>query len=145
MTTGLCRATRADVALTALGYVDTPFVHQGRLCGVGVDCVGVVIGVAKKLSLSDYDIRAYHMLPDAESMRRELMANLDPVPFADMQVGDVLWFRVETDPQHLGILVEPGIMVHASNHPIVRKVIRQRIEGYWRSRLTGVFKFRGIE
>ena len=37
--------TRTDVVAAAREWLGTPFHHQARLRGVGVDCVGLVIGV----------------------------------------------------------------------------------------------------
>ena len=50
--------SRADVVAAALAWTDTPFHHQARLKGVGVDCVGLVIGVARELGLiaPDFDV-----------------------------------------------------------------------------------------
>ena len=44
-------ATRADAVRVARTYIDTPFQHMGRLPGVGLDCAGVLVCVARELSL----------------------------------------------------------------------------------------------
>ncbi len=37
----------SDVVRTARTWLGTPYHHQGRLKGVGVDCAGLLIGVAQ--------------------------------------------------------------------------------------------------
>ena len=43
--------TKEDVVREAKTWLGTPFHHQGRLKGVGVDCAGVIVCVAKELKL----------------------------------------------------------------------------------------------
>ena len=49
---------RQDVVTAAREWIDTPFHHQARLKGVGVDCVGLVIGVARELALVPESVSA---------------------------------------------------------------------------------------
>lgn len=140
-------ASPAEIAAAAAAWAGTPFVHQGRRKGVGVDCAGLVIGVAHELSLSRFDIRSYPAQPDPVQMRALLEAHLDPVAWADRRPGDVLWFRVELEPQHLGILLEgdPLRMVHAFGRPGVMKVVETRLDGFWLERLAGCYRYRGVD
>lgn len=137
---------RADIAAAARRRIGTPFVHQGRLDGIGLDCAGVVIRVAQELGLSDFDTRDYPAQPNPVAMRAALLAHLEVVRFAEIDVGDVLWFKVELDPQHLALLVsrEPLMMVHAFSKPGVMKVIEAHVDAFWRSRIAGCFRYRGV-
>lgn len=138
--------TRGDIAAAARRRIGTPFVHQGRLDGVGLDCAGLVIRVAQELGLSQFDTRDYPAQPNAPAMRAALLAHLDVVRFADLDVGDVLWFKVDLDPQHLALVVnaQPLMMVHAFGKPGVMKVIEARVDTFWRSRIAGCFRYRGV-
>jgi cell wall-associated NlpC family hydrolase len=102
--------TRSEVVATARMWRETPFAHQARLKHVGVDCAGLVIGVARELGLvaPDFDVTGYSRVPDGSMLNlcRELMA---PVSQAAMQPGDVVVVAFDADPQHLGIV---GDYVH---------------------------------
>lgn len=141
-------ATSAEIAAAARGWLGTPFVHQGRRRGIGVDCAGVVIGVARELGLSQFDTRSYPAQPDPVQMRALLEAHLDPVAWTERRAGDILWFRVELDPQHLGLLVDAGeapVMVHAFGRPGVMKVVETRVDAFWQERLAGCYRYRGVD
>jgi cell wall-associated NlpC family hydrolase len=98
--------TRADVVAAARGWISTPFHHQARLRGVGVDCAGLVIGVARELGLvaPDFDVGGYSRVPDGSSLIRWCDAYMQRSTRADMLPGDVIVVRFDRDPQHLGLL-----------------------------------------
>lgn len=139
--------TRDQIVAEARTWIDTPFHHQGRLKGVGVDCVGVIVEVAHALGISSYDTLDYAPNPNPQAMRAELEAHLDRIDFAAAQPGDILWFRIELDPQHLGILTVAGSepwMVHAFHRRGVDRVIEQRVPDWWRRRVVGCYRYRGV-
>lgn len=136
--------TREQIVAAARGWIDTPFAHQRRAKGVGVDCVGVVIMVAQELGLSTFDTCDYGRAPDPDAMRTLLEAHLDYVAFRDVLPGDILWLRVP-EPQHLAIVTaaDPLQMVHAFRR--VGKVVEVSVDRVWRSkRLVACFRFRGL-
>ncbi|MEO5740606.1 MAG: hypothetical protein ABIS29_08435 [Vicinamibacterales bacterium] len=109
--------------------------------------MGLVIGVAQALGLSDYDKRDYGRAPDPAMMGRELAAHLDPIAFRDVLPGDVLWLRVTVEPQHLAIVsqLDPLSIVHSYSRPGVMRVIEQAVSTFWRSRIMSCHRFRGVE
>lgn len=134
-----------EIAAVALSWVGTPFVHQGRLKGVGVDCIGLVIGVARELGLTDYDFTGYGMQPDPRVLMREVHAQLQAVALGDVGLGDVLLFRFEVEPQHFAIVTnigEPWQIVHA--HRKVGRCVEHGLDGAWRRRLVGAYRYPGI-
>jgi hypothetical protein len=60
---------------------DTPFHHQARLEGVGVDCVGLVISVAREMGAvpADWDVGGYGRVPDGKRLVHHLSERLVPV------------------------------------------------------------------
>ena len=97
---------RQDVVTAAREWIDTPFHHQARLKGVGVDCVGLVIGVARELALvpPDFDITAYPRVPDGKSLMSTAALHMTRIDFAQAESGDVIVVSFDKDPQHFGIL-----------------------------------------
>ncbi len=107
MTTGV------DVVTEAREWLRTPFVWQASLKGVGADCKGLVVGVARSLGLPEGDslyaaIGDYGFKVPVGLLKTGLAATLTQV--REPEPGDVLLLTMGGSPQHLGI--------HAGEHLI---------------------------
>ena len=73
-----------NICQQARTWLGTPFKHQGRVKGVGVDCLGLLIGVAQELDLRDaqgrklaaFDALDYGHVPDEKRLWRGLAQSL---------------------------------------------------------------------
>lgn len=92
----------------ARSYLGTPFAHQGRMPGVGLDCAGVVIAIARELGMvaPDFDITGYGRTPDGKSLVGWCREHMTEIPKAEMRPGDVLCVAWENIPHHLAVLVD---------------------------------------
>lgn len=138
------RQQLVDEAMSCLG---TPFVHNGRLKGVGLDCAGLVEMTARALGLyQGVVIPAYTMSPDPKLMRSILRGNLDEIAFKQIGLADILWFRISYDPQHLGIVVgmDPLTIIHVLNSSGRKEVVLTVVHSLWRERVAGCFRYRGV-
>lgn len=136
--------TPADIVACARSWLDTPYQHQARLKGVGVDCAGLIIGVANELGISDFNISTYGKQPEPVKMGEYLDSYLDRVPIGQLREGDILWLRVE-DPQHLAIVtsMSPRIMIiHAFAFLPVQKCVEHGAGKYWQDRITACYRYR---
>lgn len=97
---------RQDVVAAARGWIGTPYCHQGRLHGVGVDCIGLVICVARDGGLVDpgFDYNGYRRRPDGTTLLQVSRMHMTQIEQSQMQPGDVVVVAFDTDPQHFGIL-----------------------------------------
>lgn len=97
--------TRAAVVAEARRWLGTPWVHQHRTHGVGVDCAGLVIGVARELGLvaPDFDFGGYGRQPDG-TLLAVCDTHMRRIPRAALQPGDVLVLAMKDQPQHMGIV-----------------------------------------
>jgi len=133
-----------EVVAAARGCIGTPFHHQGRLPGVGLDCAGVGIVAAKSVGIEIKDFAGYPRTPFDGMLRRMfdeqvalgLMNEISP---ASKEAGDVLLMRMSTDPQHVGVYVGNGYMVHA--YHAIGKVAEQRIDEFWRGKIVAAYRF----
>jgi cell wall-associated NlpC family hydrolase len=101
--------TRAEFIATVRSYIGTPYHHQGRLPGVGMDCPGPLILAARAHGIvaPDFDVTSYSREPDGHTLKRLLDDNLEPIPFDDAEPGDVLLGRFNGGrPRHIGILTD---------------------------------------
>ena len=118
----------------ARSWIGTPFKHQHRAKGVGVDCAGLVIGVARVLGFvsPDFDINGYARSPDGRTLIDECDRHMERVSRETMAPGDVVMVRWEREPQHVGILSDyphGGLAwIHAFGLPSGGKVIEQRFD-----------------
>ena len=128
---------RQRAIMIARDCVGTRFRHQGRMPGFGLDCVGLLVHVMQRLSLSDYDYAHYGRLPFAGSLEQHLIqAGLRPIDHSQTRLADVLLFRFDGGPQHVGLKSEQG-MIHA--YLLARQVVEHRIDDAWRRRLCGAY------
>ena len=134
---------REEIIAEARTWLETPFHHQGRLKGVGVDCLGVVIGVAQAFGIEVREVPGYGRQPDMAAMGAGLRAHLTEKPKAQLLPGDVLWMAFVREPQHLAIYTERDTIIHAAER--YGKCVEQRFDLTWQRRLRLVFAFPGVE
>ena len=134
--------TRQEVIDQARTWLGTPFRHQGRLKGIGVDCVGLIIGVTKELGLNQFDTKNYSRYPDVKMMGDLLAQHLEPIKESEALLGDVVWIKVNGNPQHLAMLTDKGI-IHA--HSIVGKCVETVLDKATKRLIVGYFRIKGIE
>lgn len=128
-----------EYARVARSYLGTPFHHQGRLPGVGLDCAGVVVCAAREVGLTIEDVFGYARVPSDGTLRTAVAKHAMRVDPEDIRTGDTLLFTFRTEPHHLAVFSD-GVMIHA--YSPVRKVVENRIDATWRGRLCGVYRIR---
>lgn len=133
---------RPTIIATARTWLGTRFHHQGRLKGVGVDCVGVIIGVAHELGISDFDVTGYGHRPDSRELEMLCHEKMAAIPIGHARPADVLLFNIEGQPQHLAFMTDAG-MLHA--YAPLRRVVEHRIDDGWAARLVAAFQLPGID
>jgi NlpC/P60 family putative phage cell wall peptidase len=136
------KVTGMDVVRTARTWLGTPYHHQGRLKGVGVDCAGLVIGVAQELALSTFDIAGYAIRPVGNSLRRICVAQMQCVEREAIGLGDIVLFAFDAHPGHLGILTESEQIIHA--YLPRRQVVEHRLDPVWWSKVVALFRLPGV-
>lgn len=121
-------------------YVGTKHHHQGRLKGVGIDCIGLVAGVCGELNIPYTDMTNYSRQPDGHTIIGEFDRQLDRIDLAELSAGDVLvfWITCATRPQHCGFYTEKGGLIHT--YEIVKKVVEHRLDDRWRRRIVAAYR-----
>jgi cell wall-associated NlpC family hydrolase len=136
-TNEICR--RAALVAAAHAWLETPFRHQGRRRGEGVDCIGLIVGVAADCGIALEDHLDYPPRARGEALGAELRRQLLPARL--ILPGTVLWLRFGDFPTHVGLCTGGGI-IHA--YEPERRVIEHGLGGRWRRRLVGVFDLPGV-
>jgi NlpC/P60 family putative phage cell wall peptidase len=129
----------AAICAEALTWLGTPFHDQAALKGVGADCAGLVLGVAKALGLVAPAWRpppyhpAWHLFESSELLA-DTMQQLGATPLEPTQTapGDILLcrWRGQRAHGHCAILLPEAQVLHAL---VRRGVVRQPLTGrFWR-------------
>lgn len=136
------KVTGKDIYLAARKLIGTPYIHQGRKRGIGVDCIGVPIWIAKELGLGDFNKFNYPRLPDGSMQARISEVCSDCL----MEPGVLLVFRISSVAQHCGIVSELQDgrygLIHAWD--IAGRVAEHRLTKDWIKKVVGCYGLPGV-
>lgn len=135
--------TAAEIVAAARTAIGTPFVHQGRVTGVGLDCAGLVVHVARTIGAEYVDATGYARHPSQGLLEAALAGQpcLKRVALGERQPGDVLLMRFAGDPQHLGVFSGDSV-IHS--YSTVGQVCEHRLDEAWERRIVQVYRFVGV-
>jgi cell wall-associated NlpC family hydrolase len=133
-----------DIIAAARECIGTPFWHQGRRVGIGLDCAGVAIHVAQKIGIDHFDVAGYGRTPADGQLERTLedQPGLQRIMLNNRQPGDLLLMRFVSDPQHLAICAGDTI-IHA--YESVGTCCEHRLSSMWAARIVRVYRFVEVE
>lgn len=145
--------TGAEIVAEARTWLGTRYQHQARLKGVGVDCDGLIIGVARELGIvtPDFDVQGYARQPDGQTLLAYCRQFMTEIPVSDLQPGDV---PVLCHPRsrgrtagHMGIAgdyLHGGLsLIHSSGHGN-QGVVEHRLDEGTRARIVAAFRMPGV-
>lgn len=134
-------STAQRIVDEARTWIDTPFVKQQRAKGLGVDCIGLVVGVATALGIPLEDRRDYPLRPNG-MLKRELDRQLVRViGLAAARPGDVLLMEFGDEPHHVAFLTEDSV-IHAALK--FRRVLEQPLDAELAARVRAVYRLPGL-
>ena len=145
--TELLKICDSPVIRAARGWIGTPFHHQGRLKNVGVDCLGLLVGVAKELDLRDnngrpiaqHDALDYGHFPDELRLATGLKKHCKGA--RKLRAGLIGLFEIDGSARHLGIFGEKnGVLTLIHAYAPARKVVEHRVDEIWEKRLVKLFR-----
>lgn len=148
--------TRQQIVTAARKWLDTPFAHQGRTLGRGLDCVGLPLMIAEELGLKDKlgeplngaSYAVYSPQPLGDYVYQICLKHLVYKPTREMQPGDILSVKVLTAPCHVAMVGKDRAgrltIIHAYSGGAA-KVVEHLLDEKWRARIAGCFAYPGIE
>jgi cell wall-associated NlpC family hydrolase len=149
MTQNLIPDPRHLISAEARKRVGRPFAHQGH--GPGrFDCVGLVLDVGVAAGVLDWSpadprwapFRGYGPEGDPALLRAGLDTFFVRIPSDAWGLGDILWFRVQGQPRHLGLVAGPRSLVHA--HSVAGKVIESPFTPHVGAFVKAAWRYSGI-
>ena len=127
-------------------WIGTPHHHAGRVCGVGVDCFGLVSGAVQSLGLAvPSDTTAYGrgdnlaLLTQALSDFSDCLSDVAPHRLP----GDIMLFRGGRIVHHIAICTGDETMIHVSD--TIGIVTEQALRPGWEKFLFRVYRLRSPE
>lgn len=127
------------IVAEALSWVGTPFHHQGRKKGVGVDCVGFLLEIFRPFGIVDFDMDGYARAPDQTLLVETLdqkAIKLDVIDISIIQPVDILLFRIGRREQHVALATDNQNIVHAT----AKYGVRHHHIHPFRNRLSGIYR-----
>ena len=124
-------------------YIGFPFKDHGR-DRKGVDCWGLVrlvmseqFGISLPSYATHYDstTREDQLAPLVEEERKWWI----PVESGQEQLGDIVVLRMCGQPIHIGLVIEPGRMLHAEVG--IGSVLDSYQSTRWSLRVTGFYRY----
>lgn len=131
-----------DILAAARSAIGTPFAHQGRESGRGLDCAGLLQHVGAVLDLPRHDLTHYARRPSGGLLEAALDAQpaIHRVP-GQPQAGDLLLMRFLGAPQHLAVCAGDTI-IHS--YEGAGKVCEHGFSPQWRARVVRVYRFNDL-
>lgn len=122
-------------------WLGTPFRHQGRTAG-GIDCVGLLIVIARGLGLPHHDVTGYTRRATGMGFLEHFHAHLTEIVPTDARPGDVLVFVETSYPCHTGLMTRHRGAVHLIHaHALRGRVLEEPMAGEWAGKLRFAFRF----
>lgn len=120
--------------------IGTPWHHQGRIPGIGIDCIGMLVCTAIRRGIPHMDSTDYHRKPTNGSLIRGLERSGLVRGGPEIYLSSVLafWIRDKENPQHVGIRTDRGI-IHTWES--VGKCVEHGFSDFWAERVHSVWEF----
>lgn len=129
-------------------WIKTPFHEQGRHKGIGCDCIGLIIGIAKEIGAisltgkqwDECDVLKYDTDKDSTIML-ELLPKHFPITKTPFEVGNILLIEVMPNQYHLCLITNetPLKIIHSCNSLGV--VTEHKIIPNWKEKIKNIFKY----
>ena len=146
--------TRQQIVDEARSWIGTPYVHQASLKLIGVDCIGLIRGVARCCGLEDpfacgkaREFEGYSQYPNPTLLTLACEEFMIRLKQSEATLADVLVFnfvdRGISQPQHFGIIskTDPNYIIHSlAGH----KVVEHHLSQLWQSRVVSAYQLRGV-
>jgi hypothetical protein len=87
---------RHAILTTLATLIGVPFCHQGRTRSAGLDCLGVIMFVAKEHGIPLEDMHGYPAATDGMLLRQECQRQLVEIPMAEAVPADVVQWAEPT-------------------------------------------------
>lgn len=137
---------RLRIIAESITWTGTPYHPLASLKGIGTDCIGYIIGIAKAVGVLDqaYAPPTYSPqwhLHNTRELLREGIEDCGGRVTAHPEPADILLFHFALTASHAAILLPENFLIHAV---LNKRVLRQRYTSAWRMHYAGAYTFPGV-
>jgi cell wall-associated NlpC family hydrolase len=129
------------IVANARTWIDTPWMHNQKAKGLGVDCVQFAIASLEPLGVETGEPFNYYRTPQGNS----LLEYLDNLPSTrrveQIEAGRLLVFEIAGVPHHVGIATGENAFIHACSR--AGRVIEQTI-GAWGRKVVAIYEVKRL-
>lgn len=104
---------RQKVVETAKQWLGTPWKHNHRCKGFGIDCVNLLGVCAEAVGMKIDLPKVYNRIPSHSSLHLSIERYFKPIHITLVQKGDIHLFSVNGDNNHVGIALDDFLFIHA--------------------------------
>ncbi len=134
---------KSRIVQTGRQYIGTPFVHQGRKPGIGLDCVGLISAIAKNNECYFEDQDCYNIQQWAgDKLLLEMEQNFTPLVNPENACILLIWFRRPHLPQHFAIYTDRDTIIHTEE--ATGRVVEVQFDERWAKRVHSIWKFKEV-
>lgn len=122
----------------------TPWEHQQRTPGVGIDCIGMILVCSWMLGEQTQDFKAYGREPKSDILVRETAKRATRIELSQSLPADffIFWTNDKTRrPRHYGMLGYNRVLYHTDVR--LGGVTRQDISA-WEHRIHSAWRFNSV-
>lgn len=132
---------RAEIVAAAREWLGTPYHHEGRVLGHGVDCIGLVLQVAIACGVEVDEQTGYARIPDESRLLAGLDRYTNSIQLSEAQAGDIVAIPFIHKIRHLAILTNNG-MIHA--YEPAGGVVEHAVSDRWRKQFARAYALPGV-
>lgn len=133
---------RTDIVEEARKWLGTPYHHQGRVLGHGVDCYGVIEMVGRTLGVPIPQGITYSRIPNEEELIGYMDGYAQRIPLESAAMGDIIILPFKFKMRHMAILTDKG-MLHA--YEPEGRVIEHAVDAKWRRLFRRAYQYPGVD
>lgn len=136
----------------AMSWLNTPFLHQGAIKGVGVDCANFIASTVcaaapRYFGREDLVPKDYLPQEDGIVLKRILLEETDFIATENREKADIIAFcdeacREPDVPRHLVMIQAVTPITTFVIDPTPDGVRRHRLNGWWLKRIHSVWRVR---
>lgn len=120
-------------------FIGTPYQHQGRAPGAGLDCIGLVVESLNAAGIQVPGLPVdYSHIPKPRVILSNIARYCDEV--TDMQPADIIVMALRTHAQHLALYVGENQIIHS--YMAAGKVVKHELTPNYKNKIHSIYRLK---
>lgn len=144
------QVTRERIVSEARALLGVPWLHQGRAKEFGIDCLGMLISIARSLGHEPQnDFTNYRRRSPGTALKAGLEREMDVIALDELKDGDVvlIWFPRDEEPRHVGVIATglyERMIIHCFEPKQGGGRVAEEPFRRWQPYVVGCYRWKGI-